>query len=73
MRWAEDNEPGIESLLDELGLPRMLERAARWVERHPRTVLTGLLVASALVFTLVQSPAETVEQDLPAEDTPLFI
>lgn len=50
-----------------------LQRAVDWVERHPRTVLTGALLAGALVFTLAQVLPGSTDSLSDDTETPLFI
>lgn len=63
----------IQTKLEEFDLPPYLEKAVRWVERHPRTVIAGALVV-LMAVALTQSPGEQpVEHDAYADQTPLFI
>jgi hypothetical protein len=63
----------IHTSLREFGLPPMVERAARWVEKHPKTVLAGALVLVVAVL-LTQSPGETAaDPDAYNGETPLFV
>ena len=69
------NKNGIEELIDSLELPELVERAVRWVERHPRTVVTGALVVTALGVLLAQSLPNPLKSETPSDETetPLFI
>ena len=59
--------------LKEFGLPPIVERAARWVEKHPKTVLAGALIVT-LTLLLAQTPAEqSTEADPYSGETPLFV
>lgn len=59
--------------LKEFGLPPFVERAARWVERHPKAVLAGALIVTLTVL-LAQTPAEqSAEADPYSGETPLFV
>ncbi len=59
--------------LKEFDLPPFVERAARWVERHPKTVLAGALILTLTVL-LAQTPAEqSTEADPYSGETPLFV
>ena len=59
--------------LHEFGLPPFVERAARWVEKHPKTVLAGALIV-ALTLLLAQTPAEQpADADPYSGETPLFV
>ena len=53
----------------------LVERAVRWVERHPRTVVTGALVVTALGVLLAQSLPNPLKSETPSDETeaPLFI
>lgn len=63
----------IRTTLQEFGLPPYVERAARWVERHPKTVLAGALIVTLTVL-LAQTPAEqSTEADPYSGETPLFV
>ncbi|MFQ5694770.1 MAG: hypothetical protein ACE5HB_02160 [Terriglobia bacterium] len=62
----------IRTSVEGFPLPASLEKATRWVERHPRTVISGALVV-ALALLLAQSPAEPVEHDAYNGETPLFV
>lgn len=63
----------IQTKLEEFDLPPYLEKAARWVERHPRTVLAGAVVV-LMAVALSQTPTEKpVEYDAYSDETPLFV
>lgn len=63
----------LDDTLDFFDLPPYLEKAVRWVQRHPRTVLTGALVLVMAVM-LVRTPTEPpAEPDAYSDGTPLFI
>lgn len=63
----------IHTSLREFGLPPIVEHAARWVERHPKTVLAGALVL-AMAVLLTQSPADAAADPDPYNgETPLFV
>ena len=63
----------IHTSLREFGLPPVVEKAARWVEKHPKTVLTGALVLVVAVL-LTQSPGESnADPDAYSDETPLFV
>jgi hypothetical protein len=63
----------IHTSLREFGLPPIVERAARWVERHPKTVLAGALVL-AMAVLLTQSPGDAAGDPDPYNgETPLFV
>ena len=53
----------------------LVERAVRWLESHPRTVLTGALVVTTLAAALLSLPLEDDAKEFPAEDSdaPLFV
>ena len=57
----------------------LVERAVRWLESHPRTVLTGALVVTTLAAALLSLPGSVPPEDdameSPAEDSdaPLFV
>ena len=62
----------VRDTLEYFDAPPYLQKAVRWVERHPRTVLVGALVVVMTVM-LARTPAEPVEHDSYSEETPLFI
>lgn len=62
----------IRSALKDIDLPPSLEKAARWVERHPRAALAGALVL-VMAAMLAQTPAEAIEHDAYNGETPLFV
>ncbi len=63
----------VHTSLREFGLPPMVERVARWVERHPKTVLAGALVL-AMAVLLTQSPSDAATDPDPYNgETPLFV
>lgn len=63
----------VRTTLEEFGLPPIVERAAHWVERHPKTVLAGALVLVMAVL-LAQSPGEPAADPDPYNgETPLFV
>ena len=55
--------------------PLLVERAVRWLESHPRTVLTGALVVTTLAAALLSLPFEDDAGEFPADDgdAPLFV
>ena len=53
----------------------LIDRAIRWLERHPRTVLTGTLAITVLAAAILNMPPE-IQKDSPhSEDSeaPLFV
>ncbi|MFQ5777803.1 MAG: hypothetical protein ACE5IP_07325 [Terriglobia bacterium] len=63
----------LRGTLEGVGLPPAMETALRWVERHPRTVVTGALVV-AMAVLLAQSPQKPLaELDAYNGETPLFV
>lgn len=62
----------VRDTLEYVDVPPYLQKAVRWVERHPRTFLVGALVVVMAVM-LARTPAEPVEQDSYSDETPLFI
>ncbi len=53
----------------------LIDRAIRWLERHPRTVLTGTLAITVLAAAILNMPPEAQEGSLASEDSeaPLFV
>jgi hypothetical protein len=63
----------MRTTLEEFFLPPSMEKALRWVERHPQAVVAGAMVLVMAVL-LAQTPAEhTVEHDAYNGETPLFV
>ena len=56
-------------------LTPLIDRAIRWLERHPRTVLTGTLAVTVLAAAILNMPPEVPETNPPSEDgeAPLFV
>lgn len=56
-------------------LSPLIDQAIRWLERHPRTVLTGTLVVTVLAAAILNMPPEVSETTPPSEDSeaPLFV
>jgi len=66
-------QDAVETTHREFALSPALERIIRWVERHPRTVLAGALVA-VMAVVLAQLPVQrSVEYDAYSGETPLFV
>ncbi len=53
----------------------LIDRAIRWLERHPRTVLTGTLAITVLAAAILNMPPEAQEGSPASEDSeaPLFV
>ena len=53
----------------------LIDRAIRWLERHPRTVLTGTLAITVLAAAILNMPSEIEEGASSSEDSesPLFV
>lgn len=63
----------MRTTLEEFILPPSIEKAVRWVERHPQAVVAGAMVIVMAVL-LAQTPGEhTVEHDAYNDEIPLFV
>lgn len=63
----------LRAAVKEVRLPPGVETALRWVESHPRTVVTGALVV-AMAVLLAQSPQKSLaEPDAYNGENPLFV
>jgi len=63
----------VQSTLQAFNLPPSVEKALRWVERHPQAVVAAAAVL-VMAVVLAQAPPDTAaEQDAYSDEIPLFV
>lgn len=63
----------VQSTIQAFNLPPSVEKALRWVERHPQAVVAAAAVLVMAVL-LAQAPADTAaDHDAYSDETPLFV